>query len=148
MGYNMAQEVTSKSNWLNAGELGGQEVEVTISEVVKTTLDDEDKMGLKFVGAKKGMILNITNNGRLMSAFGQDSDNWIGKKIVLYSEPVQFGGKMVEGLRVRVPKSAGGRETFTIGADEVATLPAAVASEPEGVPDDGAPPPSGDDIPF
>ena len=35
--------------------------------------------------------------------YGDETDNWDGKKIVLTSEFVEFQGKSVKGLRVKPP---------------------------------------------
>ena len=57
------------------------------------------------------LVLNSTNIQLAERAFGSDeTDDWIGKKIVLYVDPnVSFGGKIVGGIRVRAPKGQGGK---------------------------------------
>jgi len=36
--------------------------------------------------------------------FGDDSDNWAGKRIVIYADPTRdVQGEQVGGLRVRIP---------------------------------------------
>lgn len=54
----------------------------------------------------KPMVLNSTNGQIIAKIAGsEESDNWIGTKIVLYDDPnVSFGGKLVGGIRVRAPK--------------------------------------------
>jgi hypothetical protein len=50
----------------------------------------------------KGLILNNTNWDTLEAAYGEDSDDWTGKKIEVYFDPtISFGGKKTGGLRVR-----------------------------------------------
>jgi hypothetical protein len=35
----------------------------------------------------------------------EDTDDWTGKKIVLYNDPnVSYAGKIIGGIRVRAPK--------------------------------------------
>ena len=34
--------------------------------------------------------------------YGDDTDMWIGKAITMYATEVEFGGKMVMGIRVRM----------------------------------------------
>lgn len=66
-------------------------------EKVVLTLDEFDK---KFVA-------NITNIFMIVSVYGEDYSEWIGKKIVLYFDPtIQFKGKVTGGIRVRAPKGA------------------------------------------
>ena len=55
----------------------------------------------------KPLILNATNIRRCVAAFvTSETDEWIGKSIVVYDDPeIEFGGKIVGGVRLRaVPK--------------------------------------------
>lgn len=55
----------------------------------------------------KGMVMNITTIRVLEQAFGGDTDQWVGNKVVVYIDPnVSFGGKVVGGLRLRIAKQA------------------------------------------
>jgi hypothetical protein len=77
----------------------------------------------------KPLILNATNIRRAVGAFGSsETDDWIGQSIVAYDDPeIEFGGKIVGGVRLRaVPKprpksvkTAGGasRSTEKTGTD-------------------------------
>ena len=69
----------------------------------------EMKWVMYFDEREKGIVLNNTNIQLCAQICGSDdTDGWIGKKIVLYSDPnVSFGGKLVGGIRVRAPKSNG-----------------------------------------
>ena len=53
------------------------------------------------------MSVNVTNGELLAAMFGsRNSDDWIGKKVVLYRDPnVFFGGKPVGGIRCRAPQT-------------------------------------------
>lgn len=52
----------------------------------------------------KGMVLNTTTIRVLENAFGEDSDDWIGKRVKVYVDPnVSFQGRVVGGLRLRTP---------------------------------------------
>jgi hypothetical protein len=49
------------------------------------------------------MVLNKTNGLRLEASLGGDTDDWVGHQVTLYVDPaIQFQGKTVKGLRVRV----------------------------------------------
>lgn len=53
----------------------------------------------------KGMVLNVTTIRVLEAAFGDDTDQWIGKPCLLYVDPnVSFQGRVVGGLRIRTPR--------------------------------------------
>lgn len=68
---------------------------------------EELKWALHFNELEKPLILNQTNGGIIQSILGSaESDDWIGKKIVLYTDPnVSFGGKITGGIRVRAPRN-------------------------------------------
>ena len=59
-----------------------------------------------FEGAKKGMVLNITNGKSIAGMYGNDTDDWIGKQITLFVSTCEAFGEIVDCLRVRagVPK--------------------------------------------
>lgn len=71
----------------------------------------ENKWTMTFEELEKPLVLNATNLQLCERACGSDeTDDWIGQKIVLYVDPnVSFGGKIVGGIRVRKPKSPAGR---------------------------------------
>ena len=61
---------------------------------------------MSFHEIEKPMVMNSTNIQLCEIACGSDdTDDWIGKKIVLYSEPnISFQGKLVGGIRLRAPR--------------------------------------------
>jgi len=68
--------------------------------------DPEMKWCLSFREADKPLVLNSTNTQLCEKICGSDdTDDWMGHKVVLYTDPtVSFGGKVVGGIRVRAPK--------------------------------------------
>ena len=68
--------------------------------------DPEYRYTLTFDELDKPMTLNSTNGQLIARITGsEESDGWIGKKIVLYKDPnVSFGGKLVGGIRCRASK--------------------------------------------
>jgi hypothetical protein len=84
-------------------ELGG-EVTYAIRRVVMEQVGQpkEDKAVVYFRQHKKGLVLNQTNNTRLISSLGDESDDWIGQNITLTVEQVPFQNKIVPAIRVRV----------------------------------------------
>jgi hypothetical protein len=50
----------------------------------------------------KSIVLNKTNSMTLAAAFGDDTDAWAGKSVVVWSEPTTFAGKRVQGIRIDV----------------------------------------------
>jgi hypothetical protein len=65
----------------------------------------DTKWVLHFREHAKGMVLNTTTIRVLEQAFGDDSDAWIGQKVMVYVDPsVSFQGRVVGGLRLRGPR--------------------------------------------
>jgi hypothetical protein len=53
----------------------------------------------------KGMVMNITTIRVLEQSYGGDTDKWIGNPVIVYVDPnVSMAGKVVGGLRLRIPK--------------------------------------------
>jgi hypothetical protein len=48
----------------------------------------------------KGCVLNKTNALILASAYGDETNDWIGRVIEIWREPVQFQGRVVQGIRL------------------------------------------------
>lgn len=76
---------------------------------VNVARDDEEpeyRWTVLFKEFEKPMVLNATNIKRMSKALGDDTDDWIGKQVVVYVDPdIEFGGNIVGGLRVRATKS-------------------------------------------
>ncbi len=68
--------------------------------------EPEQKWCLFFHELQKPLVLNQTNIQLCEEAFASDdTDRWIGKPLVLYTDPnVMYAGKRVGGIRVRKPK--------------------------------------------
>lgn len=104
-----------QSNYLKKEEVDPP-VLVTIhsveqDNVAKEGAPPEMKWVIHFDEFEKSMVLNSTNGQLIAKICGSDeSEDWIGKQIVLYHDPgVSFGGKLVGGIRVRAPKNAAGK---------------------------------------
>ena len=70
--------------------------------VAKEDAEPEYKWAVKFAEFDKPMILNVTNIRIAEKAFGDNTDDWMGKEIELhFDENVSFGGEIVGGLRFR-----------------------------------------------
>lgn len=100
-----------ESKYLKQDDIGEGKL-VTISGLKRVNLAQEGdapefKWTISFEELDKPMVLNSTNIQLCERACGSDdTDDWIGKRIVLYvDENVSFGGKIVGGIRIRKPKS-------------------------------------------
>lgn len=103
-------DMRKPTNWLASEDLMDKgDVKVTIEGVYKhvdAMFDNgrkETVFSLKFVGAKKELVLNATNRKTLVKKFGTpDVTKWAGKEIALYVEKgVKFQGKETTGIRIR-----------------------------------------------
>lgn len=101
-----------ESKFLKKEDVGGERgMLVTIAEVKQANVamqgaDPEMKWTLSFQELDKPMVLNSTNIHSCAKACASDeTDDWAGKKIVIYEDPnVAFGGKLVGGIRVRAQR--------------------------------------------
>lgn len=54
----------------------------------------------------KPLVLNMTNIASIERIYGDETDDWIGKQIVLFNdENVSFGGEITGGVRVDVNRT-------------------------------------------
>jgi hypothetical protein len=82
---------------------------VSLENVARQGAEEEQRWIMWFAEMRKGLRLNVTNLRILEAAFGDRSEGWVGKRIQLYWDPtVQFGGKLVGGVRFRVGRAAAG----------------------------------------
>jgi len=77
----------------------------TVSHAEEETLMGEDKLIIYFEEEERGMVLNKTNTRRLIEAFGDDADEWVGKRVNLYTESVTFNGQTTDAIRLKKAKS-------------------------------------------
>lgn len=96
------------SQYVSAPDLKGQRVPVVIERVAMVEMKEMDgsvihKPAAKFQGTEKQMIINITNWNMIAELYGEDSDMWIGREIILYPARVPFGNKIVDAIRVDAP---------------------------------------------
>jgi hypothetical protein len=102
-----------------------------ISDVLVQTFEKtarsprEDKDMLHFADPNvKPLGLNVTNKRILVTAYGDESDNWRGQPVEIYVDPnvTNSRGEIVGGIRLRIPRTAA-----AIGA---APAPTPTASRP------------------
>lgn len=93
---------------LKGDDLGGIEPNVKIVKIgpVKAfnsdTNQEEDKWAVWFFGKDKYLLLNKTNATMIAELLGSDeSDDWVGGRVKLYSTPVQAFGATHNAVRVK-----------------------------------------------
>lgn len=91
------------SNYIKAADLKGRQITVKMDRAEYETIGNDRKLILYFVGKDKGMVLNKTNANNIASAYGEDTDDWRDQEITLFEAMVDYQGKTVPAIRVRVP---------------------------------------------
>lgn len=98
--------------------------------IAKPGDEPELKWMVRFEELSKPMILNSTNIKRLAKACqSEDTDDWIGKKVVVYFDPdIEFAGNVVGGLRIKAhhgSKSQPGKSGGPLGdmSDDIPFAP-------------------------
>jgi hypothetical protein len=92
------------SKYLKAADLNDEQHLLIMERAEFEQLGDDRKLILYFQNQKKGLVLNKTNANTIAAQYGDDTDEWIGKEIVLFEAMVDFQGKTGPAIRVRAPK--------------------------------------------
>lgn len=108
------------ANYIYAFNLGGKDVTLTIARVEAAKVKNADKKEQKkpivyFKGAQvskelpygRGLVLCKTNGKTIAKMYGNNTDEWVGKRITLFSAMVDAFGQTVDAIRIRptVPKA-------------------------------------------
>lgn len=121
------------SKYLRSDDIEG-EVVVTVKKIGQITMKEKDgsetrKWAVKFEEYEQPLVLNKTNIKRLEKFCGADTDEWPGKKVVLYVDhEVQFGSDIVSALRIKAhhgSKSQPGKSGGPLGdmSDDIPFAP-------------------------
>lgn len=123
-------------NFLKADDLQGRSVPVTIDSVEVKEFDDGKKLILKFQGKDKALVCNRTNASIIEEVIGSgDTDDWIGQKITLITKKVEFQGKLVPAIRVKLE-------------DGMTQINAPARQQPAAAPQGGNPEEDDQSVPF
>jgi hypothetical protein len=100
---------TYTGQYLNATELMplGQRRYALIHQVTQELVgqNKDAKLVLDLVSTNgrpwpKSCVLNKGNALQLQAAYGDDTDDWMGKRIEIWAENVSFQGRIVPGIKV------------------------------------------------
>jgi hypothetical protein len=99
------------SNYLSAADLKGAERTVTIDRIETNTFENDGIKKTKPVihfkdNGVKPIVCNKTNFLLIAAVCGDDTKDWSGKQVCLYSDLVSFKGKVSEAVRVKRPAMA------------------------------------------
>ncbi len=82
------------------------EKRAVVATIASEKVGDDQKMVIYFQNMEKGMVGNRTNADTLADLYGEDTDGWIGREVILYVDPtVMYAGKRVGGLRLKAPQA-------------------------------------------
>ena len=98
---NLRDTIIPKSDQLNADELLGGAITVTVTNVSRSSAPDQP-ICVHYQG-DNGKPYKPCKSMRkvLIFAWGDDGRDWIGKSMTLYNDPeVKFGGVKVGGIRI------------------------------------------------
>jgi hypothetical protein len=103
--------------------------------MIKGDHGDERKTVMFFKDPEsKPLIMNTCNWMALEDAYGEESDDWIGKPVELYVNPdVMYAGKRVGGVRVRIPSSGQPSQNESFGVDLLSFAEAVDACDEVGI---------------
>lgn len=101
----MKLNILFPSKYVKAADLNGKPVTLTISHLVVEKMghgaEEEKKPVLYFAKATKGLVLNRTNGMIIGALYGDETDDWKGKRITIYPTKVRAFGSMQDAIRVR-----------------------------------------------
>ena len=126
------------SKWIRAADLHGRDIPLTIirfSPEEEVANDGSTKPVIFFHGTEKGLVLNVVNAETIAEIAGEETDLWIGQKIILFPTTTDFKGKRVDCIRIR---------ELTTQTQQAAPAPAAAPPEPTAA----TVPPEDSAIPF
>jgi hypothetical protein len=135
-----------QSEFLRAAQLQGQTRRATIEgaavEILGQGEKAQQKIVLRLARVRQRLPLNKTNALALSSAWGPNTENWIGRQVELRPEKVLFSGKMVDSIRMQtVPEVR--KATSQAATAAPAEVELGDAAEPDGWPEETV-----DDIPW
>lgn len=106
----MTKYAATESNDLKAIDFKGKNLKVVIEAVevrhyeARNNQAASDKAVLRFIGKERTLVLNKTNTKILITAYGAESNGWIGKEIGLSTQETELGeGWVVTPLNVQPP---------------------------------------------
>ena len=96
----MTQSIQAKSDQLNAEDLMGGPIAVTIADVCKGSTEQPVNVTLSEY-PKRAYRPSKSMRRVMVAAWGKDSSAYVGQRMTLYRDPdVKFGGEKVGGIKI------------------------------------------------
>ena len=94
------------SRFIRSSDIGDSDLALTIVKVDREEFGDGDhqetKPVLHFKETDKLLVLNVTNANTIADLYGNTVIDWSGKRIALFVKEVDFKGRQVMGIRIRM----------------------------------------------
>jgi hypothetical protein len=99
------------SKYIKASDLQGKTVRMTIADVKmeEVARDEPEKPVMYFEGKTKAMCLNKTNFNACVKLYGDETDDWKGKPILVYPTETDYQGERVDCLRLKAAPVVAGK---------------------------------------
>lgn len=111
--YDMSPTIVAKSDQVNADDLIGGPMTITISDV--KILPSDQPVNIYFAGSDKAFRPCKSMCRVLVSLWGSDSKQYIGKRLRLYRDPsITWAGVQVGGIRISHASHIDGPQTIMI----------------------------------
>lgn len=121
----ISQALEAKSDQLNALDIVGAEPVIRIREV-RYTSGQAQPLSVYFDGDNGKPWKPSKGMGRILAgAWGNESDNWIGKRVQIYFESsVKYAGEEIGGIRIRALSDIDSRGLkFALRLNQKKTIP-------------------------
>jgi hypothetical protein len=108
------------SKYLNAADVGQNVYKLVIASVVMEKMENDGVMKpvMYFNNAQKAMVVNATNWENMSQVYEDESNNWVGKTIEMYTEATRMpNGTAGRGIRIRPMADAVTGAAFAQGAE-------------------------------
>jgi len=89
------------TKYVSSGDLKGQDQVCTISRARMETMDGDQCLVLSFSGAEKEFVVNKTNAKSIAKLHGEETDEWLNKKITLFPTQCDYKGESTDCIRIR-----------------------------------------------
>ncbi len=140
------------SKYLKASDIPEEGITATMRLVTfeKIGADDKGPKPVLFVEEyDKGIVINKTNATNIAKLYGDETDDWPGKKVRIETAWVDFQGQSVEAIRIYPPKrQVGERQPQANTRMSVNDAGLNQQARTQRFDDRSPPPPTDDDIPF
>lgn len=140
------------STYLRADDIpAGRDAAVQIDRVDLEYVDGQTadpKPVAYFAGKNRGLVLNKTNASTIAAGYGDETDAWAGRPLVIFTTSTSFQGRQVPCLRVRIPSQAPPVPPATTRPAQTDPGHIAGVGQAEAAAQQQMPPIGDDDIPF